>query len=40
MGAPMITVSVVAATMYKNLGVSNADIGYGLGSATNASSSW
>ena len=31
MGAPMITVSVVAAIMYKNLGVSNADIAFHTG---------
>jgi len=31
MGAPMITVSVVAAIMYKNLGVSNADIAFQTG---------
>lgn len=31
MGTPMITVSVVAAIMYKNLGVSNADIAFHTG---------
>src|SRR6185436_20096981 len=31
MGAPMIAVSVVAAIMYKNLGVSNADIAFHTG---------
>lgn len=31
MGAPMITVSVVSAIMYKNLGVSNADIAFHTG---------